>query len=95
MKKKFLLTAGLVLALLTQNSLYAQQSQGFTDVKGTNTLNAGIGIGSFGLNGTGGLPIVASFEHGFTKNISAGVNLGFIQKSYFDSWKYTYLLIGA
>ena len=97
MKKKVLLTAGLLFALFTQNSLFAQdaRSTGFNDVKGTNLLNAGIGLGSYGLSGTGGLPITASFEHGFSKNISAGVGLGFIQKKYAFDWKYTYLLLGA
>lgn len=95
MKKKFVLTAGLLFSLLAQNNVFAQQASGFEEIKGTNVLNAGIGLGSYGLSGTGGLPIVASFEHGVAKNISAGVNAGFIQKNYFDSWKYTYLLLGA
>jgi hypothetical protein len=97
MKKKLLLTAGLLVSLFAQNSLFAQDAKtaGFNDVKGMNVLNAGIGLGSFGLSGTGGLPLVASFEHGFGKNISAGATLGFIQQKYASDWKYTYLMIGA
>ncbi len=97
MKRKIGFTAGLLFSLLLQNSLFAQSApgEGFADVKGVNLLNAGVGLGSYGLYGTGGLPLTASFEHGFTKNISAGVNLGFIQKKYADYWKYTYFIFGA
>ena len=95
MKKKMLLTAGLLFALFTQNSLFAQDANSFADVKGMNVVNAGVGLGTYGLSGTGGLPLTASFEHGFTKNISAGLGFGFIQKKYAHDWKYTYLLIGA
>ena len=97
MKQKLILTAGLLVSLFTQNSLFAQdmKSEGFNNVKGMNILNAGIGLGSYGLSGTGDLPLVASFEHGFSKNISAGVMLGFIQKKYASDWKYTYTMIGA
>jgi hypothetical protein len=97
MKKKVLLTAGLLFSLFATNSLFAQNTNGagFRDVKGVNLLNAGIGLGSYGLSGTGGIPLTASFEHGFTRNISAGATLGFIQKKYAYDWKYTYLLLGA
>lgn len=97
MKKQLALTAGLLFCLVVQNSLFAQSANGtgLHDVKGINFLNAGVGLGSYGLSGTGGLPLTASFEHGFSKNISAGVNLGFIQKKYWDTWKYTYLIFGA
>ena len=97
MKKKMALTAGVVLILLGPATLFAQKSNGtsFQEVQGTNLLNAGIGLGSYGLSGTGGIPLTASFEHGFTPQISAGVNLGFIQKKYSDSWKYTYLMFGV
>ena len=96
MKKKVLLITGLLFSLFAQNS-FAQKSsgEGFADVKGVNLLNAGVGLGTYGLTGTGGLPITASFEHGFTKNISAGVNLGYIQKKYAANWKYSYLIFGA
>jgi hypothetical protein len=97
MKKTLLLTAGLLFSLFAKNNLFAQDANasGFNDVKGVNLLNAGVGLGSYGLSGTGGLPLTASFEHGFSKNISAGASLGFIQKKYAFDWKYTYLLFGA
>lgn len=97
MKKKLVLTAGLLFSLFAQNSLFAQETSGanFHDVKGVNLLNAGIGIGSYGMNGTGGLPITASFEHGVSKNISVGIGAGFIQRKYASDWKYTYLLFGV
>lgn len=95
MKKKIILAAGLLFALFAQNNAMAQDVNGFADVKGTNLLNAGVGLGSYGLAGTGGLPITASFERGFTRNISAGVNFGFIRRTYFTDLKYTYLVFGA
>ena len=95
MKKRLLLTAGFVLAVFAGSNLFAQDAKGIQDLKGTNVLNAGVGLGSYGLSGTGGLPITASFEHGFSKNISAGASFGFIQKKYAFDWKYTYLLFGA
>jgi hypothetical protein len=96
MKKKVLFGAITVCALFAQNSVSAQQSSDFNDVTGVNLLNAGVGLGSYGLSGTGGLPLTASFEHGFSKNITAGVEAGFIQRKYaFYDWKYTYFIIGA
>jgi hypothetical protein len=95
MKKKVLLAATLLASLFVQTNVFAQDSKGFTDVKGMNVLNAGIGLGSYGLSGTGGLPLTASFEHGFSKNISAGATVGLIQKKFAFDWKYTYLLFGA
>src|SRR5579875_3013220 len=97
MKRNILLTAGLLWALLAQNSLMAQDTKGtgFADVKGINIVNAGIGLGSYGLFGTGGLPLTISFEHGFSKYISAGVNAGFVQRKYVGNEKYTYLIFGA
>lgn len=65
------------------------------DVKGQNFLNAGIGIGTFGLTGTGGLPITASFEHGFTDKISAGVTGGFVRTNFYTDYHYTYYMIGV
>lgn len=94
MKKKILLTATLLFSLFTTSNLFAQDGSPL-NVKGTNYLNAGVGLGSYGLSGTGGLPLTASFEHGITKNISAGATLGFIQKKYAFNWKYTYLIFGA
>jgi hypothetical protein len=89
MKKQVLARFLVVLLLAFSSSMKAQ------DVKGVNFINAGIGVGTYGFVGTGGLPITASFEHGFSKNISAGLNLGFIQRKYADDWKYTYLVFGA
>lgn len=94
MKKAIVLTAGLLLAFFFQNSANAQSNH-FSDVKGVNLVNAGIGIGTYGLSGTGGVPLVASFEHGFTKNISAGIETSLVQKSYGAYWKYAYFLVGA
>lgn len=95
MKRNVLFSTIFLISLFSSISLFAQKSSGFGDVKGSNFLNAGIGLGSYGLSGTGGIPITASYEHGFTKNISAGVNLGFIQRKYADSWKYTYVIFGG
>lgn len=94
MKKTTLLTALLVLVLSFHNKAQAQTAN-FTDVKGLNLLNAGIGLGTYGLSGTGGLPLVASFEHGITSNIGVGVEASFIQKNFGAGWKYTYLVFGA
>ena len=95
MKKNLTALTALLLMLLAGNALFAQSKDGgFNDVQGANFLNAGIGLGSYGLAGSG-LPLTATFEHGFSKNISAGVGLGFIQTKVTDYWKYTYLMIGA
>lgn len=96
MKKKILLTTGLLL-LFVSNQLLAQhpESTGFADVKGMNFINAGVGLGAYGLYGTGGLPLTASFEHGITKNISAGASVGFVQRKYMYDWKYTYFIFGV
>ncbi|HUC80616.1 MAG TPA: hypothetical protein VMR70_06845 [Flavisolibacter sp.] len=94
MKKKIILTAGLFLGLLSQTALFAQ-TNGLSDVKGTSLFNAGIGLGSYGLSGTGGIPLVASFERGIAQNISAGLQSGFVQRTFGTDWKYTYLFVGA
>ena len=65
------------------------------DVKGKNFVNAGIGLGTFNLAGTGGLPLNVSVEHGFTDEISAGIYLGYIQKKFGDSWKYRFIVTGV
>lgn len=80
--------------LFVQNKVSAQNTD-FTNVKGANLLNAGIGLGSYGLYGTGGLPITASFEHGITDKISAGINIGYIQRKYWHDWKYRYFIFGV
>jgi len=95
MKKKIVLAAVIVFSLLMNNNLSAQEPSKFNDVTGTNFVNAGIGIGSYGLYGTGGLPLTASFEHGLSKNISAGLEAGYIQRKYVDGWKYSYFMIGV
>ncbi|WP_121352047.1 hypothetical protein [Flavisolibacter nicotianae] len=96
MKKNIRLTAFvLLLACFLQTNIKAQSNDAFGDVKGTNLLNAGVGLGSFGLSGTGGLPLIASFEHGVSRNISVGLEAGFIQQKYASDWKYTYLIFGA
>ena len=59
MKKIGLLTAAVVMAVLGTSSANAQSTQ---TVKGTNYLNAGIGLGTFGLSGTGGLPITGEIH---------------------------------
>ena len=82
--------------ILTAGSVRAQEIQDAAgSVKGVNYLNAGIGIGTFGFTGSGGLPIVASFEHGFTDKISAGLSLGLVSTKYAQYWKYNYFVIGA
>ncbi len=59
--------------------------------KGDNLLNLGIGLGVLNY---GGLPIGASFEHGFTKDISAGGSFDYLSwsDSYFGS-KYTWRIM--
>ncbi|MBI5370415.1 MAG: hypothetical protein HZA79_00160 [Sphingobacteriales bacterium] len=94
---KNLVPMGLLFALFAQNSVMAQDAKnnGLYDVKKLSFLNAGIGLGSYGLSGTGGLPIAVSFEHGLTKTTSAGIAAGYVQRKYLADWKYTYLLFGA
>jgi hypothetical protein len=89
MKKGLLL---IVAGLLAVAAVQAQKAQ---DVKGINYVNAGVGLGTYGFYGTGGLPIIASFEHGFTKDISAGINFGFVSRKYYTDWKYTYIIFGV
>jgi hypothetical protein len=93
MKMKIWSIAIVTVFLFAQNTL--AQNKDFNDVKGINLLNAGIGLGSYGLYGTGGLPITASFEHGVTDKISAGVNVGYIQRKYWHDWKYRYFIFGV
>ncbi len=89
MKKGKLFMSLLVAVFLVSAAANAQS------VKGNNYLNAGIGLGTYGFSGTGGLPITASFEHGFSDKISAGVFFGTIQRKYADDWKYKYTVIGV
>ena len=95
MKKKIVLAAVIVFSLFVTKNASAQEGPKFDDVTGVNLLNAGIGLGTYGLYGTGGLPLAASFEHGFSKNISAGLEAGLVQRKFADGWKYSYFIIGA
>jgi hypothetical protein len=89
--KKFLVVA----AALFTAALFSTASVNAQDVKGKNFVNAGIGIGTFGFSGTGGLPITASFEHGFTDKISAGGYVGIVQRKFLTDYKYSYFVVGA
>lgn len=88
-KNKLFVVSILIAAVLFTSRVHAQ------DVKGKNFVNAGIGLGTYGFAGTGGLPITASFEHGFSDKISAGLYAGIISRKYYDNWKYKYTVIGA
>jgi hypothetical protein len=88
-KNKLFAAVVLFAALLFASGVHAQ------DVNGKNFVNAGIGLGTYGFSGTGGLPITASFEHGFSDKISAGIYAGFIQRKYVDAYKYKYTVIGV
>jgi hypothetical protein len=97
--KKMKLFMTVLIAVLTTTAAVAQRgkssSVNSTDVKGKTFINAGIGIGTFGFNGTGGLPIGASIEHGFTDKISGGIYVGFVQTKYTSSYKYKYTVAGV
>ena len=96
MKNNILAGAILMICFLMQNSANAQNKNSVSDnVKGTSYLQAGIGLGSYGMSGTGGMPITASYEYGFAKNFSAGLSAGFVKKSFLTDWKYTYLIFGV
>jgi hypothetical protein len=94
MKKLFLMMTAVVAVSVLSTSAKAQDIN-VTDVKGKNFLNAGVGLGTFGFNGTGGLPVTASFEHGFTDKVSAGVYLGMIQRKWYGDVTYNYKVIGV
>jgi hypothetical protein len=89
MKKVFLATALIAASAFSVLSVNAQ------DVKGKHFVNAGIGIGTFGFSGTGGVPVTASYEHGFTDKISAGVYVGIIKRKWYDDLTYNYKVIGV
>jgi hypothetical protein len=88
MMKKVKLFAAMIALLVAATSVKAQ------DVKGTNYLNAGIGIGTFALKGSGGLPVTASFEHGFSNYVSAGIFGGMIKREDLGVYKFTYVITG-
>jgi hypothetical protein len=86
---KMLMSVLITAAIFITNSVQAQ------DVKGTNYVNLGVGIGTFGFTGTGGIPIVASIEHQFTDKISGGVSGGFIKRKFESDLTYSYVVFGA
>ena len=86
--------ASIFLAVCTAFILLSPASKA-QDVKGTNFVNAGVGLGTFNLLGRGGLPIVISVEHGFHEKISGGLYFGYIQRTFSDYWKYKYVVVGA
>lgn len=57
---------------------HAAPKTGFFQVQGVNLLNVGIGIGTYYV----GLPFGASFEHGFSKDISGGVFIDYSSHNY-------------
>ena len=84
----------LVMMALTATSLVSVSAQA-QDVKGQRFFNAGIGVGTFGFSGTGGLPIAASLEHGFTDKISAGATVAFVKRKFLDNYHYSYYVVGV
>ena len=89
MRKTRLFVLSLAALVLMSAGAHAQ------DVKGKTFFNAGVGIGTFGLNGSGGVPVVVSVEHGFTNAISAGVVAGFVNTKIRQDYRYGYYLVGA
>jgi hypothetical protein len=90
MKKAIMLMTALCSAFVLFSASAKAQ-----DVMGRNFVNVGIGLGSFHLSGTGGLPLSVSVEHGFHDKISAGLYVGFIQRTFATYWKYRYVVVGA
>lgn len=84
--------AALVLACSFFTAFHASAQD---DVKGHTFINAGVGIGTFGFLGTGGLPITGSIEYGFTDKISGGIYVGAVSRTYASDWKYKYIVGGA
>ena len=94
---KLLAAAALVCAAATAQAQNYQQ--------GDKLLNVGIGLGSTFLSS--GLkstlpPVGASFEYGFTDNISSGAYVGYAGASHEMAtfggewkWKYSYVIVGA
>ena len=85
----------LILSMVLMMAVTATTMANAQSVKGKNYVNAGIGLGTYGLHGTGGLPITGSYEHGFTDQISAGLYVGHVGRKYADDWKYRYRIIGV
>jgi hypothetical protein len=71
--------------------------------KGDQVINLGIGLGGFaGVYGSGGIAITGGYESAIHENISLGGVIGYSSSSYdygyfgnSNSWKFTYILIGA
>jgi hypothetical protein len=84
---KKLLTFSFLLAVLLTTSF-----KGFSQAykQGDNLLNAGIGVAN-----TYGTAFGASFEHGFTDNISAGGSVDFLKYSYLGFSGPTWLYFAA
>lgn len=75
-------------AFASANLAHAQAYQ-----NGRNYLNAGIGLGTYG---GGGLGLNASFEHGFTDQISAGGIVGYSRYNYgILDYRWNFLLFGV
>lgn len=88
MKKLGVLLCALIVTVAAnaQNGAYNQ---------GDKLLNVGIGLNSYY---SGGIPFGASFEYGFTEDISAGANVDYFShkyKGWGDDWKFSALYIGA
>ena len=86
-KSIYSLIAIIALCILTHSNSQAQSYK-----MGDNLLNVGIGVGVYSY---GGLPIGASFEHGFTEQISAGGFIDYLSwknsySSYNYSWRFIY-----
>jgi|RhiMetdeSRZDD1v2_1073273.scaffolds.fasta_scaffold01293_33 hypothetical protein len=90
--KKISIACSLLLALIMAQPGAKAQTQ---SVKGVNYAAAGIGIGTFGFNGTGGLPVTLSFDHGFTDKITGGLYVGMVRTKYLANYKYRYTIAGV
>ncbi|POY36758.1 hypothetical protein C3K47_10395 [Solitalea longa] len=61
---------------------------------GKYSVNAGFGVGTYGFEGSGGLPLTASVERTFASNISAGVHLMYVQTKYDSDIRYSNMVLG-
>ncbi|KAA6439615.1 hypothetical protein FEM33_11390 [Dyadobacter flavalbus] len=88
MKKIFLMFFVAAFMSLASEKAFAQYE------KGDKLLNVGIGLGTYGLFGSG-IPINASGEYGFSDKISGGIYLAFVSTNYLGGdWKYSYVYAG-
>lgn len=85
----------LLMRTLLAAALFTAGAAGAQEVKGKNFVNVGIGLGTFGFAGTGGLPITASFEHGITDKISVGATAAYVKTKFLSNYKYTNYVFGA